>query len=377
MESSGVETFKSSHASASDWHSAADTCLAGLSPIPSGANLGFVYMTDAMAGSMEALLERYRVETGIEHWVGTVGMGVCASGIEYYDRPALSVLIGTFPDDSFQVFEPLISDVTSFESDHGEWLRTQNPYFGVVHGDPRNAAVPALVDQLSQSMGSGFLVGGLASSRERYAQIADTVSQGGLSGVLFSPDVAVSTRLTQGCSPIGTRHQVTRAEENLVLELDGRPALDVLKEDVGEVLARYLRKVAGYIFVGLPIEGADTGDYLVRNLVGLDPVTGTIAIGDYLPVGSPMLFCRRDGRSAVDDLRRMLAELKTTLKQPPRGGIYCTCIGRGINLFGANSEELTMIRNELGEFPLAGFYANGEISNNRLYTYTGVLSLFL
>ena len=183
-------------------------------------------------------------------------------------------------------------------------------------------------------MGSGFLVGGLASSRARYAQIADSVVEGGLSGVLFSADVPVSTRLSQGCSPIGTRHQVTSAEENLIIELDGRAALDVLKEDVGEVLARDLRKVAGYIFVGLPVQGADTGDYLVRNLMGLDPVNGIIAVGEQMQVGSSMLFCRRDGRSAVDDLRRMLAELKATLKEPPKGGIYCTCIGRGINLFG-------------------------------------------
>ena len=377
MKPTGLETFKSAHAAASDWQGALDACLASLDPVPGNANLGFVYLTDAMAENMEALLERCRADTGIEHWVGTVGMGVCATGIEYYDRPALSVLVGSFPEDSFQVFEPLISDVSAFESEHGNWLREHDPYFGVVHGDPRNTEVPGLVDQLSQSMGSGFLVGGLASSRSRYAQIADSVSQGGLSGVLFSPEVAVSTRLTQGCSPIGTRHQVTSAEENLVIELDGRPALHVLKEDVGEVLARDLSKVAGYIFVGLPIEGADTGDYLVRNLIGLDPTNGIIAIGDYLSVGSSMMFCRRDGRSAVDDLRRMLAELKATLKEPPRGGIYCTCIGRGINLFGANCEELTMIQNELGDFPLAGFYANGEISHNRLYTYTGVLSLFL
>ena len=320
MKPTGLETFKSAHAAASDWQSALDTCLASLDPVPGHANLGFVYLTDAMAENMEALLERCRADTGIEHWVGTVGMGVCATGIEYYDRPALSVLVGSFPEDSFQVFEPLISGVNAFESEHGSWLRQHDPYFGVVHGDPRNTEVPDLVDQLSQSMGSGFLVGGLASSRSRYAQIADSVTQGGLSGVLFSPEVAVSTRLTQGCSPIGARHQVTSAEENLVIELDGRPALDVLKEDVGEVLARDLRKVAGYIFVGLPVEGADTGDYLVRNLIGLDPTNGIIAIGDYLSVGSSMMFCRRDGRSAVDDLRRMLAELKATLKEPPGVG---------------------------------------------------------
>ena len=377
MPSSSPGIFKSSHASGDDWHSTADACVAALQPIPEAANLGFVYLTDALASHIEELLSFFREGTGIEHWVGTVGMGVCSTGIEYYDRPALSALVGEFPQDSFQVFEPLVSDLSAFDIQHRDWLRSADPYFGVVHGDPRNGEIPALVAQLSERMGSGFLVGGLASSRERYAQIADTVSQGGLSGVLFDTRVPVSTRLTQGCSPIGARHQVTSAEDNLIRELDGRPALEVLKEDVGEVLARDLRKVAGYIFVGLPIEGADTGDYLVRNLLGLDPVNGLIAVGEYLPVGSSMMFCRRDGRTAVDDFRRMLGDLKASLDAPPKGGIYCTCIGRGINLFGANSEELSLIESELGSFPLAGFYANGEISHNRLYTYTGVLTLFL
>ena len=377
MAQNELDGFKSSHASAPNWQSATDACLAGLLPIPASANLGFVYVTDAVAGNLEALLDDCRAKTGIEHWVGSVGMGICATGTEYYEQPAVSVLIGTFPEDSFQVFSPVVTDVKSFNSSHGAWVRSHNPYFAVVHADPRNAHIPELVEDLSQAMGSGFLVGGMASSRDRYVQIADSVCEGGLSGVLFDPEVAVSTRLTQGCSPIGTRHQVTKTEDNLIMELDGRPALDILKEDVGEVLARDLRKVAGYIFVGLPVQGTDTGDYLVRNLMGLDPTNGIIAIGDYVSAGSSLMFCRRDGRSAVDDLRRMLTELKTTLKAPPKGGIYCTCIGRGINLFGANSEELTMIRNELGDFPLAGFYANGEISNDRLYTYTGVLSLFL
>ena len=141
--------MKSAHASASDWQTAADTCLADLRPIPAGANLGFVYLTDAIADSIEPLVEYLRAATDIEHWVGSVGMGVCGTATEYYDRPALSLLIGEFPEGSFQVFEPLISGVSSFENQHGSWLRANDPYFGVVHADPRNSEVPALIDELS------------------------------------------------------------------------------------------------------------------------------------------------------------------------------------------------------------------------------------
>ena len=120
-------------------------------------------------------------------------------------------------------------------------------------------------------------------------------------------------------TPIGPAHKITRAQNNIIVEIDGRPALDVFKEDIGELLARDLRRVAGYIFAALPITGSDTGDYLVRNLVGIDPNHGLIAIGDMVEPGRSIMFARRDLASAQADLERMLAVIKKRLKGPPRG----------------------------------------------------------
>jgi len=350
--------------------------VARLEPVPAGANLGFLYATDALADRLGEVFAALRERTGVSHWVGSVGMGVCATGVEYYDRAALAVMVGALPGDAFRVFAGLSSGFEAFESAHRSWCEAASPYFGVVHGDPRNGATARLLAELSERLGGGFFVGGLASSRGRQAQLADAVTEGGLSGVLFGREIAVTTRLTQGCSPIGPRREITRAEGNLVFEIDGRPALDVLKEDIGEVLARDLRRIAGYIFAGLPVRGTDTGDYLVRNLIGVDPAERVLAIGDYVAPGVPLVFCRRDAASAREDLLRMLAELRAALPERPRAGLYCSCIGRGINLFGANSEELGIVERELGDFPLVGFYANGEICHNRLYGYTGVLTVF-
>jgi len=151
----------------------------------------------------------------------------------------------------------------------------------------------------------------------------------------------------------------------------------VFKDDIGEVLARDLSRTAGYIFAGLPIAGSDTGDYLVRNLIGGDPDNGLLAIGELVQPGELLMFCRRDAGTAREDLIRMLQELRRGLAGPPRGGLYYSCLGRGASLFGPDSEELRLVRDLLGEFPLVGFYANGEISHHRLYGYTGVLTLFL
>jgi len=114
----------------------------------------------------------------------------------------------------------------------------------------------------------------------------------------------------------------------------------------------------------------------VRNLVGIDPARGIVAIGDLVEAGNPIMFCRRDTESATKDMTRMLASIRQGLYSKPRGGVYYSCIGRGAHLFGPDSEELSMIKDEFGDFPLVGFFCNGEISHNRLYGYTGVLTLF-
>ena len=373
-----MNPFQFGHATGDDWQQVVEYCLQQVGKIPEAANLGFLYVTDVLAGEMGQMLERLKDATGVAHWAGAVGVGICATGREYYDEPAVAIMLGEFPPSSFRVFPPLIQNLDTFTQLHGDWMADHQPYIGLVHGDPSNPLTESLVKQLAAVTSSGFLVGGLASSRNDIYLIANVLTRGGLAGVLFSDQLEVATRLSQGCSPIGPHHTVTEAQRNIMIRLDHRPALDVLKEDIGEILARDLSRIGGYIFAGLPISGSDTGDYLVRDLVGIDPNDGLVAIGDLVEQGGEVMFCRRDANTAKDDLIRMTDGVKRQLGgKVPRGGIYVSCIGRGINLFGPDSQELRLIEQELGSFPLVGFYANGEISQDRLYAYTGVLTLFL
>jgi len=111
--------------------------------------------------------------------------------------------------------------------------------------------------------------------------------------------------------------------------------------------------------------------------LGIDPGRGWLAIGGQVGPGERVMFVERAPASAADDLKRMLERLKGRLDRPPRGGVYVSCIARGPNMFGEAGGETGLIRSVLGDVPLVGFYANGEISFNRLYAYTGVLTLFL
>lgn len=365
--------FRYAHAAATDWREAVKSCLAQLGQ--GSASLGFVYVTDLLAGRLGEIVSLFKSQTGVPHWVGTVGIGVCASGHEYLDEPALVAMVGDFEPDSFSVFSGVSStaDVDSLSLKCGGAA----PNFAIVHGDPANRDISELVSRLAGRVESGFLVGGLASSRRQNYQVADAVLEGGVSGVAFADTVTVATRLTQGCSPMGPKHAITTCQQNVIITLDGRPALDVFREDIGEALSRDLNRIGGQVFAGLPIPGSDTGDYLVRNLVGIDPSNKLIAIGEMMQQGGSIMFCKRDNKTAHEDMTRMLDSIRQGMFSSPRGGIYYSCLGRGASLFGPNSEELRMIRDTLGEFPLVGFFCNGEISHNRLYGYTGVLTLFV
>ena len=368
--------FAAAHARGDEWTGVAKACADQLRLLPDGANLGFVYATDALAPSLGSILAFLRERTRIADWVGSIGLGVCAAGREYFDEPALSVLAAALPPDGFRLFAPNAAGAATLGASADRWLERVRPVLAVVHGDPRDAGIAATVAGLAREA-SLFLVGGLAASAAAPVQVAGRVVAGGLSGVLLAPDIPVITGMTQGCSPIGPVRRITEARENIVMAIDDRPALAVFKEDIGELLSRDLRRVAGLIFAGFPVTGSDTGDYLVRNLVALDVDRQWLAAAHPVAPGDRVLFCRRDPASAIADLGRMLSELKRRANGVPRAGLYFSCVARGPNLFGPGSRELAMIRDALGDFPLAGFFGNGEIAHDRLYGYTGVLALFL
>ena len=374
---SETKDFLVAHASAAKWKDAAAEIIVSLKNVTAEHRLGFLYVTDDYADSLKDIYLYLKQNTGVPHWVGTVGFGICAPATEYFGKAAMAVMIAPIPEDAFRTFNGVKSDVSAVVSNLQEWIGDTPPLI-VTHADPRNQNVPEIIEDLSRET-NGFLIGGLTASRGAHPQLAEDVAEGEVSGVMMSLEaVPVAAALTQGCSPIGEIHRITSCEQNILIEIDGKPALDVFKEDIGEILARDLSKVAGYIFAALPVSGSDTGDYLVRNLTGIDPEQGLLAIGEYVEPGDHIMFCRRDHDSAVEDMRRMLGDLRKRAGNAPiRGGLYYSCCARGPNQFGENSEELALIAEELGDFPLVGFFANGEISNNRLYGYTGVLTLFL
>ena len=321
-----------------------------------GRGLGFVYFTDALVGESAEILAALRASTGVNDWIGTVGTGILATGTEYQDGPALAAMVADF--DAFSVFS-------------GRAPLKEAGSFAVVHADPGAPDLPGLVSDMSAKVDTGYIVGGVSSSRSRTVQIANEVLTGGLSGAVLGKEVAIATRLTQGCTPFPGRFRVTEGEDNIIAKLDGRPALEVLLEAVGGQKTQLL--------VGLAVPGSEAGahfiDYTARNIVGIDPKAGLVAIGDLVEPGMEILFCKRDAAAAKQDLQDVLLNLKEALPEP-RGALYYSCVARGEHMFGRRGAELDLVKRSLGDVPLVGFFCNGEISRDRLYGYTGVLTVF-
>jgi small ligand-binding sensory domain FIST len=351
--------------------------------------LGWLYLTDHLAGDAEALFAAVRDRWPGMHWVGAVGVGIAGNGVEYIDEPAIAVMMSNLSREDFRVFsgaQPLTQG--------SDRLLRFDASTALVHADPNTPDLPDLIAEMSDRTATGYLFGGLASSRGATVQIADGVFRGGLSGVAFSHRVALLSRVTQGCQPVGPMRRITASDRNVITALDGSPALDCLLQDLDAAesdpraaLAKLQRVLVGLSAAGedlLARPGQFGADTVVRHLVGFDPQRRGVAVADQVGEGMRAAFCTRDTEAARRDLVRICSEIREELEpeSPPRGAqvagaLYVSCSGRGGPHFGGPSAELRIVQQALCDVPLVGFFAAGEIARHHLFGYTGVLTVFM
>ena len=419
-----MKLFPTGHATHPQWIMAAGLALAqvraqmALPEYAAAPTLGLLYITDHYANDAQEILDHVSAELPeVTDWSGTVAVGVAANNAEYFDEPALSLMLCALPSDQYRVFSGVAplgsSEMAGFEA-----------HTALVHADPRTHELTELVGEMAGRTDTGYLFGGLSSGREESLQFAiggngnirghgaaGGVFSGGMSGVLFGEGVRLVSRVTQGCQPVSREREITEADGNLLLTLDGEPALDVLLAELNVSLdePQVAIDAVRATLVGLVDAGSDgirrTGDLgadvLVRHIIGLDPTRRGIAIADMAEAGMRMSFCRRNAQAARADLMRICAEIREELEpeeqtlataravaageaeaapHPARrvaGAVYVSCSGRGGPHFGAPNAEMQIVRHALGDVPLVGFFAAGEIARHHVYGYTGVLTVFV
>ena len=348
--------------------------------------LGFLYFSDHHAARAESMLDALRSAWPGMAVAGGVGIGVAASGVEYFDEPGLALMLCDLPRTSFTLF-------------HGRApLTRDDAWAALVHADPSTHDLAALITELSERLPSGYLFGGLASSRSAHADAGRRRVRRRLVRCRIRPRraaaVARHARLPAAVQAAASHRR------------GGQPRADARRRTgAAAVAGRTRRRISATCprcvaalrrtLVGLTDEGDEAlarggqfgADTRVRHLIGLDPARQGIAVADLVEPGAQLAFCTRDVEAARRDLVRVCSELReeaesggaATAGEPRRiaGAIYVSCTGRGGAHFGAPSAELQTVRRALGDVPLVGFYAAGEIARHHLYGYTGVLTAFL
>jgi small ligand-binding sensory domain FIST len=353
---------------------------------PLQPTLGWVYITEAYASRADALLAELRQRWPGVAWVGASSVGICANGVEYFDEPALALMLAELPANQFQVFSGV------------KPLARGNAQLVQVHLDvspqTSRSELQELIEDAAVRTHSGYAFGGLTSGNAHAVHIADGVWHGGISGVTFGPELQLRSRVSQGCQALGVQREISACDGQLILQLDGQPALDCLLQDLGlpasaeparlrEALPRLRNTLVG-LSDATPcaprLGGAYGPDVTVRHLVGIDPARRGVAIAEQAELGQALSFCERNPEAAKRDLMRICTELRDEAEEQASaiaGALYISCAGRGGPHFGAPSAELQWVQHALGDVPLVGFFSGGEIAHNKLHGYTGVLTVFL
>ena len=304
--------------------------------------------------------------------IGCTAEGVIGEGREIEQACSVSLLVGRLPGVRLRSFHV---DQAGLEQAYEE--DALGALVGEVDTDARGTILLAdpfsiHIDMLLEALGKVLpglpVVGGLASGAEEPGQNVLLLDSGryreGAVGVVLCGDVRISCVVSQGCRPIGLPYVITKADRNVIQELGGKPALERLRETFSGLRPEDRKLAESALFLGLVINeyqaSFDRGDFLIRNLVGIDPQRGAVAVADLVRVGATVQFHVRDAVSADEDLLALL-QPHAAADRPPSGILLFDCNGRGTRMWDAPNHDVTCIDASLGGVPTGGFFCAGEL----------------
>lgn len=351
-------------------------------------DLAFVFFSSHHAAKATVIATMLRDALHAQICIGCSGEGVIAGSEEIETSVALTLWAARLPGVHLTPLrlsvspvhdQILIPDWPDPNVEDATFLLLADPF-----STPMQDVLALMADRYPNGKALGGMAGGGHDAGENRLLLNDQVFDAGLVGVQLTGPLAVRTVISQGCRPIGERYVVTKAEHNLIYELGGMPALQRLQEVFESLDSAHRRDAHRALHLGIVIDEHrsqfDRGDFLVRNLVGADQQAGAIAIGDIVQEGQTVQFHLRDAKSASDDLQFLLATDRTTHHNPPLGALLFACCGRGEGLFGRPHHDSGVIQERIGQIPVAGFFAQGEIGpvggKNFLHGYTASVALF-
>lgn len=356
------------------------------------ADLAVVFFTVDHLEDYPKLLANIFHIVGTDRVVGCSGAGVLTGETEIEGSPGLAVLV--LSADRIRM-EPHLSqplherdrEIAKEIAQRAAGRPGENSLL-VLFPDPYHARPDRLCAGIEEELGFLPIVGAGCSengSQGRTFQLCgEELVSNAVAGATLSGSFQAAIDTTQGCQPVSEPMVITKAKDNLIFEINHEPAFEAFARVIKGPLLENLRRALAFVFAGLPADpeknSVAPGDYLVRNIVGLDSQKGILAVADSVHEGESILFTLREGQRAREDLDEMLKRQVTNLEgKKPAFGFYFNCCARGGSLYGISGIDTTYIRRWLGDFPLIGFFGNFELGplgrRNRLLAYTGVLAL--
>jgi len=331
---------------------------------------------------------------GAKHVFGCSGGGVIGNGMEVEQRAGISITAAVLPNVDINPFHLQVDRLPDLDAGPDKWetligvTADKDPHF-VMLADPYSFPVQDLLVGMDYAYPGATKIGGLASGASQQGGNAlfldEQVLRTGAIGLALDGNITVDTVVAQGCRPIGSPMRISKSDRNMLLELEGEAPMAVLRNLYQEVPKRDQELLGHSLFLGVVmdelIDSPVQGDFLIRNVVGMDQSTGGLAIGEMLKEGQLVQFHLRDAETSTDDLQAVLDRYAVEHRENDiPGALLFSCLGRGQFLFGKPNHDTDLFREKLGDVPLGGFFCNGEIGpvsgTTFLHGYTSSFGLF-
>ena len=371
-------------------------------------DLGIVFISSAYASDYPRLMPLLLDKLDLPIVIGCGGGGIVGmdngQAVEVEGNPALSVTVAVLPQVQITPFQILQEDLPDLDSPPEKWCDLigvsieDQPNF-IVLADPFSSKINELLEGLDFAYPGSIKVGGLASSSTMGMasslfyfsgkQSEQLLYNQGTIGIALTGDITLETIVAQGCRAIGDIYQVTEAERNIILQLTDSNGntdtpLTLLRKLISSLSPEDQELAQHSLFIGVARDEfkleLQPGDFLIRNLVGVDPKYGAIAIGDRIRAGQRIQFHLRDAKASATDLETLLAKYcNQTDNLSPSGALMFSCLGRGEGLYGKPNFDSHLFQRYLTTTPLSGFFCNGEIgpvgNSTFLHGYTSVFGI--
>ena len=357
-------------------------------------SLGLVFMSPRFFPRARQVLEILRVHARIPLLAGCSSPNLIVGEHEVEQNAGLSLGLYALPGVEFTAFHFTQEQVEEASSPNYWHLKTgvepSQTNGWLVFIDPFHLDSETWLKTWNDAYAPLPVLGGLASGdfNEPSTQVylnGEVFEEGGVA-ISCGGDVKLVGVTSQGCTPIGQTWTLTRVEQNIIHQIGNRPAYEVLAETFNQLSSEEQKQARGNLFIGMVVneylEDFHRGDFLIRNLLGADPHSGSIAVGALPRLGQTVQFQRRSAAAATEDMNELLTRARNELAGTTvYGGCLCSCNGRGQNLFGRPNHDAQMVQRRLGPLGLAGFFCNGEIGpvgqKSFLHGYTASLALFV